>query len=199
MDFSKGGEMKRFIKKAVTFYGLLIVYGSTIISFPMFNKNKEEVKVNIGISENNLQELGKILNKLLSNEFLLYTKSLKFHWNVVGAPFRDYHAFFKDIYEKLFQISDDVAERTRALGINSFGTMTEFLRHSTLKEKAGSYPDVKTMIKELLDDQEVIIRQLREDAETATKLGDTGTNTFLVDLIIKHEKMAWMLRSNLTK
>jgi starvation-inducible DNA-binding protein len=169
-----------------------------LLGFQIFSKTKEEVKMNIAISEKNLRELCNILNKLLSNEYLLYTKTLKFHWNVVG-DFYSMHAFFKDLYEKTFTISDDVAERARALGGNSFGTMTEFLKSSVLKEHPGVYPDQKGMIKELLDDHETIIRQLRDDIETALKLGDSGTNTFLADLIVKHEKMAWMLRANFAK
>ena len=42
-----------------------------------------------------------------------------------------------------------------------------------------------------------IIRQLRDDAPGCAKLGDDGTNDFLVGLMEEHEKMAWMLRASL--
>jgi starvation-inducible DNA-binding protein len=56
--------------------------------------------------------------------------------------------------------------------------------------------DSGAMILELLADHESIIRNLRTDlVECLEKYGDAGTNNFLTDLLEKHEKMAWMLRS----
>ena len=51
------------------------------------------------------------------------------------------------------------------------------------------------MIKEILEDYETIIKQIREFLEE-DKL-DNGTSKFLEDLIEAHEKDAWMLRSHL--
>jgi starvation-inducible DNA-binding protein len=54
------------------------------------------------------------------------------------------------------------------------------------------------MLADLLADHEALVRQLRVDQETAMQRGDAGTNDFLVGLMEKHEKMAWMLRAFLT-
>jgi len=51
------------------------------------------------------------------------------------------------------------------------------------------------MIKNLLIDHETIIKLIRTDIEKTVEFNDSGTNNFLCDLIEKHEKMAWMLRS----
>jgi starvation-inducible DNA-binding protein len=52
------------------------------------------------------------------------------------------------------------------------------------------------MLVALLADHEALIRHLRTDAEvTIDKHKDAGTNDFLVGLMEKHEKMAWMLRA----
>ena len=51
------------------------------------------------------------------------------------------------------------------------------------------------MIKALLVDHETIIRTIREAIDTTAQLGDMGTSNFLQDLILKHEKIAWMLRA----
>jgi starvation-inducible DNA-binding protein len=52
------------------------------------------------------------------------------------------------------------------------------------------------MREDLLRDHESIIRSLREDQEVVLdRHGDIGTNDFLVGLMEKHEKMAWMLRA----
>lgn len=152
----------------------------------------------IGIAKKDREKVASLLNELLSDEYLLYTKTLNYHWNVRDSYFHAMHAFFKELYEKQFDFSDDVAERVRQLGGSSCGSMAEFLEISRLKETAGLKKiSTKVMLKNLLDDHETIIRQIRIDAEKCTTLHDSGTNNFLIDLMEKHEKIAWMIRSSL--
>lgn len=155
--------------------------------------------VNIGIPEKNRQQVARQLNILLSNEYVLYTKTLKFHWNVEGKWFGSLHELFKEQYEALLNIADDVAERVRALGYESFGTLTEFSKHTSLKEHPGKNPNDTGMIKDLLGDHEIIIKLIRTDIHFTADESDEGTSNFLQDLIVKHEKMAWMLRAHLGK
>ena len=154
------------------------------------------MKPNIGINDAQRAAVIEILNTLLSDEYLLYTKTRNYHWNVVGPQFNDLHKFFEAQYEELDGIVDEVAERARALGGNSLGTLAEFTEHARLKEQPGQYPDAKGMLAALVADHEALIRSLRTDAEvTMDKHKDAGTNDFLVGLMEKHEKMAWMLRA----
>ncbi len=155
--------------------------------------------VNIGLDKKTCEQVASLLNKLLANEFMLYTKTLKVHWNVEGKHFGALHEFFKQQYEAMLTIADDVAERARALGAMSFGTLQEFTQHGTLPEQPGINPDDLSMIAWLLEDHEAIIRQIRKDVDTTAQLNDMGTNNFLAGLMEKHEKMAWMLRAFLLK
>ena len=154
------------------------------------------MKVDIGIQIKGRQEVAKILNAILSDEYLLYTKTLNYHWNVVGPQFNDLHKFFGGQYEALSEIVDDVAERVRSLGGKSLGTLTEFLKTARLRETPGKHPNALGMISDLLADHESVIRSLRGDLATCLDAyGDAGTSDFLTGLMEKHEKMAWMLRS----
>ena len=154
------------------------------------------MKPKIGISDKNLQTVTRILNTLLSDEYVLYTKTRKFHWNVEGPLFHDLHKFFESQYEELNEVVDEVAERARALGGISFGTLAEFSKHARLKESPGKNPVASAMIADLLWDHEALIQTLRSDLETcANQCGDMGTGDFLTGLMEKHEKMAWMLRA----
>lgn len=157
------------------------------------------METNIGISPKNRKEMARILNELLADEYILYTKTLKYHWNVQGIVFHDFHAAFKEQYEALFEIVDEIAERVRALGELSFGTLAEFDKSSRLKEEPGKNPDALGMVKQLLADHETIIRQIRKDIPATEDLEDQGTSNFLQDLIVKHEKIAWMLRATASK
>ena len=154
------------------------------------------MKPNIGIRDEHRQAVVDILNTLLADEYLLYTKTRNFHWNVVGPQFNDLHKFFESQYEALDDIVDDVAERARSLGGNALGTLAEFAERARLEEQPGKHPDAAGMIEQLLADHEALIRSLRDDAETTMETHeDAGTNDFLVGLMEQHEKMAWMLRA----
>jgi starvation-inducible DNA-binding protein len=120
----------------------------------------------------------------------------KYHWNVVEPQFNDLHKFFEEQYRELSEVVDDVAERIRALGDWSIGTLAEFQEHARLTEQPGEYPSAHDMLANLVQDHTAIIRQLREDLELCEeKYHDMGTNDFLTGLMQQHEKMAWMLRA----
>jgi starvation-inducible DNA-binding protein len=155
-----------------------------------------EVKPNIGLAEKDRSEVARTLNTILADEYVLYTKTRNYHWNVTGPQFHELHEFFGKQYEQLDEIVDDVAERARQLGGESDGTLSEFLKSARIKEHPDENPDARTMISNLLEDHEAVIRNLRMDADaTADKYHDMGTNDFLIGLMEQHEKMAWMLRS----
>ena len=138
----------------------------------------------IGIAEGERKKIVTILNTLLADEYVLYTKTRNYHWNVVGPQFNDLHKFFGEQYEQLDDFVDDVAERARQLGGHSVATLGEFMEATRLKEHPGQYPAADEMLENLLGDHETIIRQLRADADTAaSKFHDAGTNDFLTGLM----------------
>jgi starvation-inducible DNA-binding protein len=154
----------------------------------------------IGLAEDQRKGVVAILHTLLADEYLLYTKTRNYHWNVVGPQFNDLHKFFETQYSELNDIVDEVAERARSVGGNAIGTLAEFLQQTRLKEHPEHYPDARGMIADLLADHEAVIRHLRVDLETcAETYHDMGTNDFLTGLMERHEKMAWMLRAFLAE
>lgn len=156
------------------------------------------MRTDIGISDKNRDAVVAILNNLLADEYVLYTKTRNFHWNVTGMHFNDLHKFFEAQYEALNGSIDEIAERARSLGGRSLGTMADFLKVARLKEYPKEYPDAKKMVLELLEDHEELINILREDlASCAERYKDAGTSDFLTGLMEQHEKMAWMLRAHL--
>lgn len=159
------------------------------------DERMEEADINIGLSMQTRQKVVSMLNKLLSDEFVLYTKTLKCHWNVQGIVFHDFHQAFKEQYEKLFDFVDLIAERARALGAPALGSLHNFSTYTRLKEIDSKPMSPVQMVKELLADHELIIRTMRADIDEIARLGDQGTSNFLQDLIVKQEKIAWMLRA----
>jgi starvation-inducible DNA-binding protein len=149
----------------------------------------------LGISEKNLKSVNSLLTAGLANEAVLYTKTRKFHWNVSGESFMELHLLFEKQYKELEEAIDEIAERIGKLGGKTIGTMQEFLELTHLKESPGKYPTRKEMIKELLEDHENMIKQLRKDIDECTdELEDAGTADFLTGLMEDHETNAWKLR-----
>ena len=152
---------------------------------------------NIGIPEPHLQPLATLLNTLLADEYVLYTKTRNYHWNVTGPQFMDLHKFFESQYEELAETVDAVAERSRALGHYAVGTMKQYLAITRLTEDDKAL-NAQQMLQNLLNDHETIIHILRSDlVAAAEQYKDAGTSDFLTGLLEQHEKMAWFIRSYL--
>ena len=155
--------------------------------------------VEIGLKGQVREEVGRILNKLLADEHVLYIKTRNYHWNVVGPKFRTLHEFFEEQYKILAPIIDDVAERARAVGVLAAGSMATFTSDARLSEESG-HPDADTMVRNLLADHESIVQQLRKDIKRVDDdLEDAGTADFLTGLMEQHEEQSWMLRALLEK
>jgi len=155
------------------------------------------MKTDIGIKEQNTKVIAGSLNKLLADENVLYTKARNAHWNIEGPDFHAQHLFFESLYSELAEIIDEVAERIRSIGHYAVGTMKEFLELTQLTEMKYKKNDSQGFISELLNDYESLIISLRGDIKLADENNDAGTEDFLVGLLEKHEKTAWMLRSHL--
>jgi len=89
------------------------------------DKNPESTKkvstenqdnLNTGISKENSKKVAEALNEVLADEFVLYTKTLNFHWNIEGRDFHALHLFLDEQYNQLQTIIDSVAERIRKVG-----------------------------------------------------------------------------------
>jgi starvation-inducible DNA-binding protein len=153
------------------------------------------MKPNIDLSDKSLKGVINILSDILANQHVLYLKTRKFHWNVYGESFMEFHLLFEGQYKELEESIDEVAERIGKLGGDTIGTMEEFLKRATLKESPGKYPKSKEMAAELLKDHESCIAGLRKSIEECDdKYEDAGTADFLTNMLQQHETTAWKLR-----
>jgi len=152
----------------------------------------------IGIKEENLAAVAYSLSQILADEFVLYTKTKKAHWNVEGPDFHSKHLFFESQFQQLDNIIDTVAERIRTLGHYAPGSLKEYLELTHLSEQSRESNDSNGFINELLADHESILIHLRENINRfGTVLHDLGSSDYITGLLETHEKMAWMLRAHL--
>ena len=151
-------------------------------------------KINIGIPEGQRVEIAQGLSRLLADTFTLYLRTHYFHWNVTGPMFNTLHLMFETQYTELWNATDDIAERIRALDEIAPGTYHQFKKLSSLTDVEEA-PPAKKMIAELLEGHETVARTARSVFPAAEKGSDEATIDMLTQRIQTHEKTAWMLRS----
>ncbi|HRE40020.1 MAG TPA: DNA starvation/stationary phase protection protein [Ignavibacteria bacterium] len=156
------------------------------------------MKADIGISEKNTKAVADKLQVILADEYVLYTKTRNYHWNVEAPNFMELHKLFESQYEEIDEMIDDIAERIRSIGHYSTGRLQDFLSLTNLLEP-NSNNKAEKQIKNLLQDHETLIKELRKcEGDFSDKFKDAGSADFVTALMEKHEKMAWMLRSYLS-
>ncbi|MFD1096363.1 Dps family protein [Salegentibacter chungangensis] len=132
------------------------------------------------------------LNVLLADYHLYYQKLRNFHWNVIGKNFFDLHEKFEELYDDAKLKVDEIAERILTLRHQPTSNLSDYLKASNLKESKSDLTDLD-MIKTLLDDHGVLLKQMRQVVEVADKAGDEGTIDLIGAYIRELEKTSWML------
>jgi starvation-inducible DNA-binding protein len=135
-----------------------------------------------------------VLKQVLADTFVIYFKTHSFHWNVEGPLFKSLHELFEEQYTELWQATDELAERIRALEAYAPDNFATVLKQAKLDE-AGQTPDAEGMLKQLIDDHMTISANLQKQIQDVMDAGDELTADMLIARGQIHEKYAWMLRS----
>ncbi|MEX0680774.1 MAG: Dps family protein [Balneolales bacterium] len=157
---------------------------------------KSDTKMNIGISDEHRETIAKALGRLLANSYTLYLKTQNYHWNVTGMNFHALHEMFEEQYTELAGAIDEIAERIRALGHFAPGSFKAFEKISSVTDE-DEVPDERSMVQNLVVDNETVIRISREVLSACENAGDESTLDLVTERLRNHSKVAWMLRSHL--
>jgi starvation-inducible DNA-binding protein len=91
---------------------------------------------------------------------------------------------------------DEIAERIRALGYTAPGSLSQFLKLTTIEDEHG-VPDADDMLRQLARDNELVNRSCRDLVKLCDAAEDTVTEDLMNGRMKYHEKAAWMLRASL--
>ena len=152
------------------------------------------MKIDIGISETQRHGIADGLSRLLADSYTLYLKTHNFHWNVTGPMFATLHQLFEQEYTELATAVDEIAERIRALGFPAPGSYTQFAKLSSVNEATETL-SADEMLRQLVADQETVVRTARSVLPVADEANDEPTADLLTQRMQIHEKNAWTLRS----
>ena len=134
------------------------------------------------------------LRTILGTNFALYFKAHSYHWNVEGPDFPEYHGFLGDFYNSVFDQTDDIAEHLRRLDTYAPVSLSRMMELSDIEEDVN-IPAPIGMFSNLRRDNDRYIIHLRAGIAAADAAGEPAVSNFLQDILGKHQKHAWMLRS----
>jgi len=145
-------------------------------------------------------EMTEQLNQLLADSMTLRDLYKKSHWQVAGPTFYQLHLLFDKHFGEQVEIVDAIAERVQLLGGLAIAMAPDVAETTQIERPPRGREEVPVLISRLLDAHQIIIRECRELAEHATKLGDQGTNDMVVsDVLRANELQAWFLSEHLVE
>lgn len=136
------------------------------------------------------------LKVLQANAFVFYTKAHGHHWNVEGALFKQFHSFFKEIYEDVFDSIDTYAEWSRRLGQLAPFDVTQVYSISNVKYDAMATNPME-MLRDLLDSNNQVLADLVTAFGVASDANEQGLANFIAERIDQHQFWKWQLTASL--
>ena len=139
--------------------------------------------------------LSENLKTVLATSYAFVIKAQNFHWNVEGPNFAQYHRFFGELYEEVYNNSiDRTAEFVRVLDSYAPGSLTRFAELSLISDQT-KIPKAALMFQELYNDNQIIITLLNDTLVSAQQENHEGIANFIAERLDSHGKHGWQLRS----
>ena len=139
------------------------------------------------------------LKVLLASVYSFSIKVQYFHWNVEGDNFPQYHEFFGNLYEEVYNNSvDKIAEYIRTLDVYAPGSFTRFQELSIIEDQL-KVPRAELMFEELYHDNSKLIDLLNQCFASAESENKQGIANFIAERLDAQAKHQWMIRSILKK
>lgn len=143
-------------------------------------------------------EMTERLNQLLADTMTLRDLYKKSHWQVAGPTFYQLHLLFDKHFGEQAELVDTIAERIQLLGGISIAMAHDVAETTQIERPPKGREEVPVQLSRLLDAHQVVIRECRELAKTASELGDDGTNDLVVsDVLRTNELQVWFISEHL--
>ena len=140
-----------------------------------------------------VMEISGALRLLLADVFGLYVKTKNFHWHMTGRGFRDLHLLLDEQSDRIFAMTDDIAERARKIGGSTIRSISDISRHQRLKDNNEEDLTPKSMLLELQADNLQLTKFLRGTHEICERHNDVATASLIENWIDETERRTWFL------
>ena len=132
-----------------------------------------------------------------ANSFAMYSQAHGYHWNVEGVMFKQFHAFFLEIYEDVYDAIDPISENIRKLGQHApFGPLS-WLNNASIKVNDDASLSAIEMIRELTVTNAALVQQCKHVIDIAQQEDEEAIANFVADRLNQHQFWNWQLTSTL--
>lgn len=142
-------------------------------------------------------ELAACLAKVLGSVVVFKFKVHGFHWNVKGSDFKEYHAFFEEIYDDADDSIDPTAENIRKLGFDAPYLLSDFIELSAIDEGMRLKGSSVEMLNAVYLDNQTMISLWKEAFSCANACNEQGIANFVAERIDMHQKWNWQISATL--
>ena len=119
-------------------------------SSALTEQTADDARTDSDLDNKGVHEIKGELRRLLADVFALYIKTKNFHWHMKGRHFRDYHLLLDEQADQIFNITDEIAERSRKLRrLDHFVPSATLLRHQRLQDSDREQVNPAEMLDEL--------------------------------------------------
>jgi starvation-inducible DNA-binding protein len=165
---------------------------------PVIQEFGTVVSIPAGLDESVRVDSTRNLNQVLVDTVVLRDMYKKHHWQMSGPTFYQLHLLLDKHYEEQAELVDLLAERIQALGGIAVAMPHDVAEQSRVERPPIGREAVPVQLSRLLEAHELILKESREFAKTATEAGDDGTNDLLVsDVVRTNERQVWFIAEHL--
>lgn len=133
------------------------------------------------------------LQNFLADLHVLNVKFHNLHWNVTGKQFIALHEFTEAAYDEFFEQFDEVAEAMKMRGVYPLASVSDYLKHTTVKELKSKDYSIDEVLAILKED----FKALKESATFIRNEADEANDFTLVaqfeDYIQLYDKHIWFV------
>ncbi|WP_299128662.1 DNA starvation/stationary phase protection protein [uncultured Winogradskyella sp.] len=132
------------------------------------------------------------LNTLLADYHIYYQNLRNFHWNILGENFFELHEKFEELYSDARLKIDEIAERILTLRYHPMSNLKDYLKTAKIEEASSKLTDTE-MVKIILSNHSILLKQMTKVVNKAEEANDEGTIDLIGAYIKELEKSSWML------
>lgn len=138
-----------------------------------------------------------LLNRYVADSAVFFIKLHNIHWNIVGEDFVKIHKYTQGLYEHFGLVFDSFAETLKMREQQVFGSMSEFLTVTSLKELKSDNIFQKEALHIILEDLQMFMKTATMLREMAHKEGDIASTLIAENEVSFLLKEIWFLKSML--
>jgi starvation-inducible DNA-binding protein len=136
-----------------------------------------------------------LINQYVADIAIFIIKLHNLHWNTKGRHFEEVHKYTEALYVRFFEMYDEFAELLKSKNQVVFGSMTDYLKISSLKEvEKTNFTDTEALAIIIYD-----FDMLKLTMNSLIEIASKDKDYTILDMAQKEmaylEKEIWMLQA----